>query len=730
MEYGSKDEIGDVAGAFRDVHATAERLVDEIRAEHRAVTENRLEHRADVSGLDGVWAQLLGGMNETMASFAELQERREHAERESARTFEMSLDLMCVIGFDGYFKRVNPAFERTLGYSRDVLLSRRGFDLTHPDDLERSSEIFATLSRGEQVEQFENRNVCADGSVRWLEWSARAVAEEGLVYAVARDVTESRRAAEEQAALRRVATLVARGGASSSVLGVVAEEAGRLMSTDIAMIARYGPGPSATGVVGWRRDGKTIPLGSEVKLGGRNVASVVFRSGHPARVDSYGADAAEVTRWVQGIGIRSSVGVPITVEGQLWGVMTVSLEREEALPPDTEDRLAAFTELAATAIANAEARDELKQVADEQSALRRVATLVARGVAPELVFSAVAEEVATLLPAVDLAFVGRYQGDGSIEFVGGWSSVGPADWVGQTATVGGNNVTTKVFETEQPARVDRLKDDTSEATAIGLRSGARSAAGAPIDVEGHLWGVIIVASRQEDGLPAGIEHELAGFTGLVATAIANAQAREELAASRARLVTAADDTRRRIVRDLHDGAQHGLVQTIITLNLAQRAQDREDSERSAGALQRGAEPRRAGQHRAARTRPGHPSERPRSGRSSRKHRGAGRAVAAAGHHRCDPRPVRCRDRGQRVLRGRRSVDQPGQALPGPKRDGRRMRRGRPPAPGRMRRWNRRCPAGRRRSAGPGGSGRCARRRGADRQPFGWRHPHQCDAPAR
>jgi hypothetical protein len=89
------------------------------------------------------------------------------------------------------------------------------------------------------------------------------------------------------------------------------------MSTDIAMIARYGPGPSATGVVGWRRDGKTIPLGSEVKLGGRNVASVVFRSGHPARGDGYGADAAEVTRWVQGIGIRSSVGVPITVEGQL-----------------------------------------------------------------------------------------------------------------------------------------------------------------------------------------------------------------------------------------------------------------------------------------------------------------------------------------------------------------------------------------------------------------------------
>jgi signal transduction histidine kinase len=101
-------------------------------------------------------------------------------------------------------------------------------------------------------------------------------------------------------------------------------------------------------------------------------------------------------------------------------------------------------------------------------------------------------------------------------------------------------------------------------------------------VEGQLWGVIIVASRHQAALPVGIEHELAGFTELVATAIANTQAREELAASRARLVTAADETRRRIVRDLHDGAQHGLVQTIITLNLAQRAQDHGDEDEARG----------------------------------------------------------------------------------------------------------------------------------------------------
>jgi signal transduction histidine kinase len=90
-------------------------------------------------------------------------------------------------------------------------------------------------------------------------------------------------------------------------------------------------------------------------------------------------------------------------------------------------------------------------------------------------------------------------------------------------------------------------------------------------VEGRLWGVIIVASIHAAVLPPGTERELVAFTGLVATAIANAEARAELTASRARIVTSADETRRRIVRDLHDGAQSRLVQTILSLELAARA---------------------------------------------------------------------------------------------------------------------------------------------------------------
>jgi PAS domain S-box-containing protein len=221
---------------------------------------------------------------------------------------------------------------------------------------------------------------------------------------------------------------------------------------------------------------------------------------------------------------------------------------------------------------------ERTELTREQEALRRVAVLVARGVAAEQLIAAVAEAAGKVLPSAEMSIIGRYTADRTIEFVGGWGRAGEPAWVGERATLGGHNVSTLVYETAEPARVDHLEDEAAAVTAIARGNRARSSAGAPIEVEGRLWGVIIAASSRDGGLPAGIEHRLAAFTELVATAIANTQAREELAASRARLVAAADDTRRRIVRDLHDGAQNRLVQTIMTLNLGQHAQDRGDGE--------------------------------------------------------------------------------------------------------------------------------------------------------
>ena len=206
--------------------------------------------------------------------------------------------------------------------------------------------------------------------------------------------------------------------------------------------------------------------------------------------------------------------------------------------------------------------------------MRRVATLVARGVPPAEAFGAVATEVERLF-LVDVVNIARYESDGTMTLV---ASAGNRFPVGHQYPLGGENVATRVFETGRPARIDSYVDATGP-TAEGIRErGVRSAVGTPIIVEGRLWGVMGLGSSQEQPLPADTEGRLASFTELAATAISNAQARTEVAASRARIVAAADEERRRVVRDLHDGAQQRLLHTILRLKLAQRAAQNEDED--------------------------------------------------------------------------------------------------------------------------------------------------------
>ena len=129
--------------------------------------------------------------------------RRRRAEREIDDIYDLSLDLLCILGTDGYLKRVNPAFERTLGYPETDLLSRPLLEFIHPGDREAMEATVSRLRTGRGSERFENRYVRPDGEVRWLEWSARVMAERGLIYAAARDVTEARVLMEELAASRR-----------------------------------------------------------------------------------------------------------------------------------------------------------------------------------------------------------------------------------------------------------------------------------------------------------------------------------------------------------------------------------------------------------------------------------------------------------------------------------------------------------------------------------------------
>ena len=221
------------------------------------------------------------------------------------------------------------------------------------------------------------------------------------------------------------------------------------------------------------------------------------------------------------------------------------------------------------------------RIAREQAALRRVATLVARAAPAEEVFTAVTAEVGQLLE-VDLTFLVRHDQDDAVTIVSVWSSTGEekAARIGGRFELGGRNVTTLVVQTGQPARADYAQTGASGPIGISATDewGLRSSSGAPISVDGRLWGVIVAASTSEAFLPADTEARLAGFTELVGTALANTDAQAALTASRARIVAAGDTARRRIERDLHDGAQQRLVSLALQLRGSTRTSPRPDAD--------------------------------------------------------------------------------------------------------------------------------------------------------
>jgi PAS domain S-box-containing protein len=489
---------------------------------------------------------------------------------ELGQFFELSPDLLCIAGFDGYFKRLNPSFERMLGYSGEELMARPFLEFMHPDDVERARDAFMHLATAEDVIGFECRLVCVDGSVRRFEWNTRTLPHLGVLYGIARDVTVRGALAEEQAALRRVAALVAQQPSNSEVFAAVTQAVGLLLDADLAALHVFPGDGTATTIASWSGDGPMLPIGTRFPLDGDSLAARIFETGASARMHSYDeAWEREATDLARRLRVRSAVGAPILVEGKLWGALMAATRGVEPWAENAETRIAAFTELVATAIANAESREALAELAGEQAALRRVATLVAHGASPQDLFESVTGEVGRLLP-VSSATMGRYEPDGSVTTVASWSTTEAAFPTGRRWPTEGTNVAWMVLQTGRSARIDDFSDATDPIGVAAREAGIKSAVGSPIVVEGHLWGVM-TATSTEGLLPPDTGARLASFTELVATAIANAKSSAEIAASRTRIVAASDDARRRIVRDLHDGAQQRLVHTVITLKLAQRA---------------------------------------------------------------------------------------------------------------------------------------------------------------
>ncbi len=383
------------------------------------------------------------------------------------------------------------------------------------------------------------------------------------------------RLADEQPALRRVATLVAQETTTEALFSAVCAEVGNVLAVPATAIERYDPDGHTTvlatwGDLGlWAQAGLTV--GSRWSLDGPSVAQLVLETGRPAMISDYTYLPGTIAAQVRATPGAAWVGVPIIVEGDTWGVIYASTSARYAataarssarLPEDLDTRLAGFTELIATAVKNVEVREAVRVLLDEQNALGHIATLVARGEPARVVFEAICEETGQLVEAttVDLA---RFTHDGHYVWVAAWSLRDTHIELGVRAPLAVDSITAAIWRTGKPARRDSYEGATGEVATLARRRGIRSAVGVPIVVQGRLWGAVIPGRDYAEPFPAGTEERVARFAELAATGISNASARSDLIASRARIVAAGDQARRRIERNLHDGIQ----QRVLALGL-------------------------------------------------------------------------------------------------------------------------------------------------------------------
>jgi signal transduction histidine kinase len=370
--------------------------------------------------------------------------------------------------------------------------------------------------------------------------------------------------ADEQTALRRVATLVALCVSPDELFSAVSDEVGGLFGLDTAAVVRFEDEPPAIIIAGIGKGMPSVILGSRSPLDAGLAVAEVCRTGRSARLDArdWSSVSGTLRDAGQPLGLASTVASPITVNDRVWGA--ISLLATQSLPPGTEARLSGFSELVSIAIASAEAQEAVQLLADEQAALRRVATLVAQGVPAAEIFLAVSEEVAGLF-GEDLAAVGRFDMDGGITPVG---ITKPTEGlqIGTRIVLSEETPAGRVYATGRAARLDRADwaTATSELGRISGRNSIVSLVASPIIVEGRLWGCTTALSSTKL-LPPDTERRLERFSELIATAIANAETRTELAASRRRIVAASDEARRRIERNLHDGTQQRLVSLAVAV---------------------------------------------------------------------------------------------------------------------------------------------------------------------
>jgi signal transduction histidine kinase len=375
-----------------------------------------------------------------------------------------------------------------------------------------------------------------------------------VVEIAASEVDGLRALADERAALLRVAELAARAAPPADIFAAVVTEASRLLRGQPTTLTRFDTDREL--VVVASHEGPA-PVGDRIAFEPDTLPDRVLRRAAVVRVDDYADEPDAVL--AASYGLAAAVAVPVTVAGAVWGMVTAT-DPARPLPLDTERPLEQFAQLVAAAVGNSQARAELTILADEQAALRRVAELVASGAPPQQVFDAVTAEASALLG--DLAVALMLYDDVGAVVVATCNCPAP---VGLHVPFSAGTAVDRMFVTGRPAHVDSYEN--TPLADVARAAGITSTTAVPITVEGRVRAAL-VSSDTVPTTRAAVEIRLGQFAELAAVAIANAETRAKLTASRARVVATADETRRRLQRDVHDGAQQRLVHAVIALKMA------------------------------------------------------------------------------------------------------------------------------------------------------------------
>ena len=343
---------------------------------------------------------------------------------------------------------------------------------------------------------------------------------------------ELRGLAEQQGALRRIATLVAEGAEPKAVFAAVAIEAARILGVYAVALLSYDANSGMfTKIFGTHRDRAAAPDGTRCQVWECPYGALVLATGRPARVDDWTNAPGPIAARYRELGYGQAVAAPIIIDGSIWGCIGAYGEADEVLPAGSETRLADFSHLIAAAISNVQARqarDEHRSLAESQGALRRVATLVAQGTEPQAVFIAVAVEAARILGVGAVSLI-AYDADTEMftKIFGTHGERSPvpdgATWPVEECPEGA-----LVLATGRPARVDDWTGIPGSPAAKHREAGFGQAVAAPVIIDGSTWGCLAAYGEADEILPPGCEDRLADYTNLMATAIANAQVRDEL----------------------------------------------------------------------------------------------------------------------------------------------------------------------------------------------------------